>query len=116
VLDVRVNELYTLEEVFDELQSATKAILRPRSLRWHSKGLKKGHLIFKIGHNLNLKAFGSPTLSDQVHCNFPTVKIGPGKSERSHTANEFIKRSEIKDALDIYEKILVEIGTHITHF
>jgi acetylornithine deacetylase len=82
-------------------------------LRWYSKGLKKDHPIFKIGNNLNLKAFGSPTLSDQVHCNFPTIKIGPGKSERSHTADEFIKRSEIKNGLDTYESILNEIGKHI---
>ncbi len=109
VLDVRVNELYTLHEAMDVLKSGLKADLKPRSLRWHSRGIDPSHPIFLTAKNLNIKTMGSPTLSDQVHCDFPTVKIGPGQSERSHTADEFIHTHEIKNALKIYKEIIENI-------
>lgn len=114
VLDVRVNELYTLQEALDELKEVTRGNLIPRSLKWHSKGLDAKHPIFTVAEKLNLRPFGSPTLSDQVHCHFPTVKIGPGQSERSHTADEYITRSEIKNGLIVYNNLLTEIGNYVT--
>lgn len=109
VLDVRVNELYTLSEALDELKAITEAELVPRSMRWHSKGLEPDHPIYQVAQKLNLKPFGSPTLSDQVHCSFPTIKMGPGDSERSHTADEYITRSEIANALSLYLRVLNEL-------
>jgi acetylornithine deacetylase len=106
VLDVRVNELYTLQEVVDELNAGTIAELKPRSLRWHSKGISADHPIFMVSNDLGIKTMGSPTLSDQVHCNFPTIKIGPGDSNRSHTADEYICKSEIIAGIKIYDQIV----------
>ena len=107
VLDVRVNDLYTLEEVMDILQEGLQADLKPRSLRWHSRGLPENHPIFMTAENLEISTIGSPTLSDQVHCEFPTVKIGPGDSSRSHTAEEYILLDEIEKGKKIY-RILIE--------
>ncbi len=106
VLDIRVNELYTLQETMDILETGLKADLKPRSLRWHSRGISPAHPIFATAEKLGLKTMGSPTLSDQVHCNFPTIKIGPGESERSHTADEYIHTHEINNALKTYKEII----------
>ena len=106
VIDCRINELYTLQEVVDELNLLTHAELIPRSLRWHPSGIDIDHTIVKRGVSLGRKVFGSPTLSDQVHFTCPTVKIGPGRSERSHTADEFIYLSEIEEGIRIYIELL----------
>ncbi len=109
VIDCRVNECYTLQEVLSELQSITKASLTPRSLRWHPSGIDKKHPIVKKGLSLGIEIFGSPTLSDQVHFSCPTIKIGPGKSERSHTADEFITITEIKNGIEIYINLIKDL-------
>jgi acetylornithine deacetylase len=109
VLDVRVNELYNLQEVVNELNACTIADLQPRSLRWHSKGIEPDHPIFKIAQDTKLKTMGSPTLSDQVHCDFPTIKIGPGDSNRSHTADEYICKTEIIAGIRTYDQLIRSI-------
>ena len=106
VIDCRVNERYTLQEFVDTLDSITHAELKPRSLRWHPSGIDKNHPIVREGIKIGRSIFGSPTLSDQVHFTCPTVKIGPGRSERSHTADEFIFLSEIKEGINIYIELL----------
>ncbi len=106
VIDCRVNENYTLQEVLDILDQNTHASLTPRSLRWHPSGIDHDHPIVHKGKQIGRNIFGSPTLSDQVHFNCPTVKIGPGMSERSHTADEFIKLSEIEEGINIYIELL----------
>lgn len=106
VIDCRVNERYTLQEVLDVLQKNTKAKLTPRSLKWHPSGIALDHAIVKKGVSKGLSYFGSPTLSDQVHFECPTVKIGPGRSQRSHTPDEFIFIKEIEEGIDIYIDLL----------
>lgn len=106
VIDCRVNERYSLQEVLDILQENTKAILRPRSLKWHPSGIDLDHPIIRQGLAQGLTYFGSPTLSDQVHFKCPTIKIGPGKSERSHTPDEFIYVDEVKQGIKIYIDLL----------
>ena len=109
VIDCRVNEHYTLAEVLEILQSGTKSQLTPRSLRWHPSGIDKEHAIVRKGVDLRRNIFGSPTLSDQVHFKCPTVKIGPGRSERSHTADEYIYLSEIEEGIEIYISLLKDL-------
>lgn len=106
VIDCRVNEHYTLQEVLDFLDNNTKATLTPRSLRWHPSGIDHNHPVVLRGQSMGRKIFGSPTLSDQVHFRCPTIKIGPGLSERSHTADEYIKLSEIEEGINIYIELL----------
>ncbi len=111
VIDCRVNERYTLREVLDELQRNTHAQLTPRSLRWHPSGIPIDHPVVKRGTEMGRRIFGSPTLSDQVHFSCPSVKIGPGVSVRSHTADEFIRITEIEEGIRIYIELLE--GLHL---
>ena len=106
VIDVRVNEHYSNQEIVDTLSQHLKADLTPRSLKWRSKGIDLSHPIVKTTEKLGIPSFGSPTLSDQMHCNFPTVKIGPGDSTRSHTPDEHIHLSEIEDGVKTYISLL----------
>jgi acetylornithine deacetylase len=106
VLDVRVNELYSHEEVLSELNSELSAELIPRSMRLRSSSLPEGHLLHEVGKSLALETFGSPTLSDQALIPYPSAKIGPGDSARSHTADEFIFTQEVKDGITTYISIL----------
>jgi acetylornithine deacetylase len=105
-LDLRVTEVYTLEEVFEELKSRLKAELTPRSFRLNSSRIPESHKILKVAEILGIRQFGSPTLSDQALIPFPSVKIGPGDSARSHTADEFIYLQEIEKGITDYIKIL----------
>lgn len=106
VIDVRTNELYSNWDAFTILQSNTKSILKARSFRLNSSRLEQDHPIVERGRSLGLTTFGSPTLSDQALMPFPTLKIGPGDSARSHTADEYIKISEIRAGIELYIKLL----------
>ncbi|EAZ82906.1 M20 family metallo-hydrolase [Algoriphagus machipongonensis] len=105
-LDVRVTDAYSLEEALQELKSNLKAELIPRSLRLQSSHVPNEHFILKIAEKLGLKTYGSPTLSDQALIPYPSVKIGPGDSARSHTADEFIYLNEIQEGISGYISIL----------
>jgi acetylornithine deacetylase len=105
-LDVRVTDSYTLEEAFDELKSILYADLVPRSRRLNSSKVPEGHKIIEVGKSLGLQMYGSPTLSDQALIPYPSVKIGPGDSSRSHTADEFIYLEEIKNGIQGYITLL----------
>ena len=106
VVDVRVNELYTLNEVFKTLQSITKGKLTARSFKNNPSLIDPKHPIVTKGLSLGLSTYGSPTLSDQAHFNCPSIKIGPGKSTRSHQPDEFILLSEIDNGIEVYIKLL----------
>ncbi len=106
VLDVRTNEKYANEEVFELLQNMTQSMLKARSFRLNSSGIALDHPIVKSGLQLGLKYYGSPTLSDQALMPFPSLKIGPGDSARSHTANEFINLKEIAAGIETYIALL----------
>jgi acetylornithine deacetylase len=112
VLDVRVNELYTHEEVLEELKAVLSANLIPRSTRLRSSCLPEGHLLHEVAKNLGLESFGSPTLSDQALIPYSSAKIGPGDSARSHTADEFIYIHEIQDGIARYISILETYASH----
>ncbi|MGK0364875.1 MAG: acetylornithine deacetylase [Saprospiraceae bacterium] len=106
VIDVRVNECYELEEVFDNLQNICQSKLTARSFRNRPSGIDLSHPLVQKAVQLGLQPFGSPTLSDQVNFRNGSLKIGPGKSERSHQADEFIYVSEIEKGIDIYVGLL----------
>lgn len=105
-LDVRVTDAYSLEEAFEELKSNLSAELKPRSMRLQSSRVPTDHLILKVAEKLQLECYGSPTLSDQALIPYPSVKIGPGDSARSHTADEYIFVSEIKEGIQGYLNLL----------
>jgi acetylornithine deacetylase len=106
VLDIRINELYTHEEVLEELKSVLTADLVPRSMRLRSSNLPEDHLLQQVATSMGIEKFGSPTLSDQALIHYPSAKIGPGDSARSHTADEFIFMQEVKDGITTYISIL----------
>ena len=106
VLDVRVTDAYSHEEVLEELRAVLKADLQPRSLRLRSSFLPTDHPLLAVAKNLNLPTFGSPTLSDQALIPYPSVKIGPGDSARSHTADEYIFLHEIEEGIQGYITLL----------
>lgn len=106
VVDVRTNELYTNEEVFDIISSHCKSECRARSFRLHSSRIDLNHPLVERCVALGLQPFGSPTLSDQALMPFASLKLGPGQSARSHSANEYIKVSEIEHAIGLYQRLL----------
>lgn len=109
VVDVRVTDAYTNQEVLDIVQSMVKCEVKARSLRLNSSSIPQDHPIVKAGIKLGRKTYGSPTLSDQAVLSCQSLKLGPGDSFRSHTADEFIYVNEIEEGIDLYIKILNEI-------
>jgi len=109
VVDVRVTDAYSNQEVFEIIQSNVSSEVCPRSLRLNSSSIPKDHPIVQTGLKLGRETYGSPTLSDQAVLNCPSLKLGPGQSLRSHTADEFIYVFEIEEGIDLYIKILEEI-------
>jgi acetylornithine deacetylase len=106
VIDVRTNEHYSNKEAYEIIDSLTASKTKARSYRLNSSGLSENHLIVLKGKEIGLEAYGSPTTSDQAVMPFNSIKIGPGDSARSHTANEYIKPEEIRKGIDIYLKLL----------
>lgn len=106
IIDVRTNELYTNEEVFNIIKSHLKSEVKARSFRLSSSGISSDHPLVKRCIAMGMKPFGSPTLSDQALMRFPSFKLGPGESSRSHSADEFIRLSEIDHAIETYLKLL----------
>ena len=98
-IDVRSNEFYTNEEIFEFFKEHLTSELKARSFRLSSSHISEEHPFVKRCVEMGLKPFGSPTLSDQALMPFPSLKLGPGESARSHTADEFIKISEIDRAI-----------------
>lgn len=107
--DVRSNELYSNEEIYEIVKENVKSDVKARSFRLSSSRIDIGHPIVRKAIALGRRPFGSPTLSDQALMRFPSLKMGPGESSRSHTADEFIKISEIKEAISIYLSILQDL-------
>lgn len=106
VVDIRSNELYSNEEIFEIVKSNVKSEVNARSFRLNSSQIAEDHPFVKKTIELGRVPFGSPTLSDQALMSFPTVKMGPGNSSRSHTADEYVMISEIDEAIGLYIDIL----------
>lgn len=109
VVDVRVNELYAMEEVLHIIRQNIKNEVTPRSTRLKSSMISVDHPVVKAGLNLGKKYYGSPTMSDKALMPFPALKVGPGDSARSHTADEFIYVEEIKEGINFYIALLQQL-------
>ena len=106
LVDIRTNEFYDNEEVFEFIRQHLKSEVKAHSFRLKSSRIDPEHPLIKKCVAMGMKPFGSPTLSDQALMHFPSFKLGPGESSRSHSANEFIRISEIRDAIVKYETLL----------
>ena len=109
VIDVRTNENYTNEEVFELLKANCKSELKARSFRLSSSHIPEDHPLIQKLISMGRTPFGSPTLSDQALMPWQSFKLGPGDSARSHTADEYIKASEIEEAVRMYVELLSQL-------
>lgn len=108
-LDVRVTDQYTNTEVLDIIKGNLKSEVKARSTRLNSSSIPEDHPIVLAAKKHGSKTYGSPTMSDQALINAPSLKIGPGDSARSHTADEFIYLREIEEGVEKYISILQEV-------
>lgn len=108
VIDIRVNECYNFEEIISLLESKLESQLQARSFRLRSSLIDMNHPIVQAGQKLGWSHYGSPTTSDKALMHFPALKIGPGDSARSHTANEYILLSEIEKGIESYIALIKE--------
>jgi acetylornithine deacetylase len=108
-VDVRVTDQYTLEEILEEVEKNIQSEVDARSVRLRPSSISTEHAIVQAGLRLGKNTYGSPTTSDQALLDCPSLKMGPGHSERSHTANEFIYLHEIEEGINQYVKMLEEI-------
>lgn len=106
VVDVRTNEYYRNEYVYEYVKKHLKSEVTARSFRLNSSYIDPEHPIVKRCVKMGMKPYGSPTLSDQSQMSFPSIKLGPGESARSHTADEYIRIDEIEGAIDTYVRLL----------
>ncbi len=105
-VDIRTNELYTHEEILDTITDSIQSKILSSSLRLRPSWISPDHPIVRAAEKHSIPAFGSGTLSDQALLDCPSVKIGPGRTERSHTADEFIFLQEIEDGIRTYSALL----------
>lgn len=110
VVDIRTNEYYNNKDVYDFICQHVKSEVKARSFYLHSSHISLEHPLVKKCLEMGMKPFGSPTLSDQALMDFPSLKLGPGMSSRSHSADEFIRISEIKSAFNSYLKLLTDLN------
>jgi len=108
-VDVRVTDAYRNEEVLDIIKEHVVSDVKPRSIRLKPSSIDKNHPIVQAGISLGRTTYGSPTTSDQSLLDIPSLKIGPGDSARSHTADEFIYVNEIREGIELYIKMLEQI-------
>lgn len=108
-IDVRTTDCYSNEEVLEIMKANLQSEVKARSTRLNSSSIPINHPLIQAGIECGRTTYGSPTTSDQALMNFPTLKMGPGDSARSHTADEFIYVQEIKDGIEMYIKILNKI-------
>ncbi len=107
VIDVRVNDAYSNQEIADILiAEAPCSSIMPRSLRLNSSSIPMEHELVQAGIKMGRSTYGSPTLSDQAALSCPSLKLGPGDSTRSHSADEFIYIAEIEEGIQIYVELL----------
>jgi len=109
VVDVRTNEFYSNKEAYQIISELIQSEVHPRSFRLNSSGISANHPLVQRGISMGLQIYGSPTTSDQAVIPYPSIKMGPGDSARSHTPNEYILINEIKEGIATYIKLLEEL-------
>ena len=108
-VDIRVTDAYSLEEVLETVKQNVSCSVNARSLRLKSSGVSENHPVVRAGRKICKKLYGSPTTSDQALIPVPSIKMGPGDSARSHSADEFIYTKEIEEGINSYISLLSEI-------
>jgi len=108
-VDVRVTDAYRNEEVLEIIRQHVSCDVKPRSIRLKPSKIDKDHPIVQAGIKLGRTTYGSPTTSDQSLLDIPSLKVGPGDSARSHTADEFVYVDEIRKGIELYIKMLESI-------
>ena len=106
MVDIRVNEYYSNQEIFETIRKNVKCEVCPRSFSLNSSSIPIDHPIVKRCRELGLQTYGSPTTSNQAVIPYTSLKIGPGDSARSHTANEYIALDEIEEGIRIFVELL----------
>lgn len=109
-VDIRTTEVYTNEEILEIVKKNISSEVVPRSTRLQSSSISEEHPFVQEGKKLQITTYGSPTTSDQALMPFPSLKMGPGDSSRSHSADEYILLSEIEKAIRIYIQILTNLN------
>ena len=109
VVDVRVNERYSNQEIYNLLKNEAPCEITPRSLRLGSSSIPEDHPLVIAGVEMGRNTYGSPTLSDQAVLSCPSLKMGPGDSTRSHSADEFIFVTEVREGIEIYARLLEKV-------
>ncbi|MCR6721943.1 MAG: M20 family metallo-hydrolase [Chitinophagaceae bacterium] len=113
VVDTRISELYSFEEVLQIIKEHVSCEVKPRSTRLRSTSIALDHPLVKAGLELERTYYGSPTTSDKALMPFPSLKMGPGDSARSHTADEFIYVDEIRNGIELYISLVGKVvSTH----
>ena len=115
VVDIRLNECYTHEEVLSIIRSYVSCEVRERSTRIKPSFIDTTHPLVSIAKGMGIEPYGSPTTSDMALMPWPSVKIGPGDSARSHSADEFIFLKEIKDGIGKYIELLEKYSAHLSN-
>jgi len=110
IVDIRVTDAYTHEEILETIKQHVQSVVQPRSMRLRSSKIDKSHPLVLAGIKLGKQTYGSPTTSEGALIPAPVLKCGPGDSARSHTADEFIFLKEIEEGIDIYIRLLEEIN------
>ncbi|MDP3354157.1 MAG: M20 family metallo-hydrolase [Flavobacteriaceae bacterium] len=108
-VDIRTTDTYSNSEIYELIKQYVRCEIKPRSLRLNPSSIDKNHPIVKAGLLLGRTTYGSPTSSDQAVMNFPSLKMGPGDSARSHTADEFIYLNEIEEGINLYIQLLNQV-------
>lgn len=109
VVDIRVTDVYSLTEMLKIIKESVDVDVKERSLRNNSSAIDLEHPIVKSGIKLGRETYGSPTMSDQTALTCPSLKLGPGESLRSHTADEFIYLEEVEEGIELYIKMINEL-------
>jgi acetylornithine deacetylase len=113
-VDVRVTDAYTLEEVLAEVKRHVACEVVPRSLRLRPSGIPFTHPLVQAAQRLGKTLYGSPTTSDQALIPVPSIKMGPGDSARSHTANEYIHVKEIESGIADYIQLIQHLQPYVS--
>lgn len=114
-VDLRTTDAYTHEELLQSLAANLRSYIEQVSLRLRPSRLPTGHAFLRVAERLGIPCYASPTLSDQALLPIPSIKMGPGDSRRSHTADEYIELAELADGIARYREFLVVLAEHLSH-
>ena len=113
VIDIRTTDAYTNEELVSMLQEKLSSKLTPRSTHIRASSISHNHPLIIAAQQMGSTLFVSPTTSDMALMPFPSIKVGPGKSERSHSKNEYIELHEIEHAINYYDKYIQTLANNL---